>query len=305
MVILPYMLSNYYFKHRCVQDLAWVIQSPTVISGYINATHWLDKEKCQAEYEACFDTLVQLDKNPEPLLNALAQFKPYVIGKRFECFVQFWLEISPNFEVLACNVVLQGKEQTLGEADFFIRELASDKIIHLEVSVKFYLGVNDLSAMHHWYGTNLRDRLDIKFNRLANHQTQLSKKFPELMPYSVDESWCLFKGRMFYPDDQQDIQDFFADACPQGTWIIADKSLNKKGFLALDKQQWLSEITDYHGELKTAPKHLEHSRCMAKIQEQAEVNRCFFLPENFWHTVNSTLSVACVEARNTGESDKH
>ncbi|MCK5725602.1 MAG: DUF1853 family protein [Thiotrichaceae bacterium] len=270
------------FKHRCINDLAWVIQSPPVISGNINGSHWLNKADCEAEYEACFDALLQLDQHPEPLLNALSHLKPYIIGKRFECFVQFWLEISPNFELLDSNVVLQGKTQTLGEADFFIREVATDKIIHLEVSVKFYLGVDDLSQMQHWYGTNLKDRLDIKFNRLANHQTQLAKKYPELMPFPVDESWCLLKGRMFYPHNQQYTQAFFADNCPQGLWLIAEDKSYQKCFLALDKSQWLSEISQYQGKRQVAPSKIEHSVCMAEIQNKKEVARYFFLPEGFW-----------------------
>ncbi|MCK5917747.1 MAG: DUF1853 family protein [Cocleimonas sp.] len=270
------------FKHRCIQDLAWVIQSPPIISGSINGSYWLNKADCDAEYHACFNALLQLDQHPEPLLNALSEIKPYVIGKRFECFIRFWLEISPNFELLDSNVVLQGKTQTLGEADFFIRELATDKIIHLEVSVKFYLGTDDLSQMHHWYGTNLQDRLDIKFDRLASHQTQLAKKYPELIPYPVDESWCLFKGRMFYPHQQQQTQAFFADDCLQGAWLIADDKTDQKHFLALNKQQWLSEISQHHGELQLAPSKIKYSRCMAEIDAGKEVARYFFLPKDFW-----------------------
>ena len=270
------------FKHRCVQDLAWVIQSPPVISGEINGSRWLNKADCQAEYLACLPALLVLDEDPEPLRNALSHLKPYIIGKRFECFVRFWLEISPSFELLDRNVVLQGETQTLGEADFFIRELSSDKIIHLEVSVKFYLGIDDLSAMHHWHGTNLRDRLDIKFNRLATHQTQLSKKYPELMPYPVDESWCLFKGRMFYPHDRQVTQGFFAEGCLQGTWITDQPIAKLRRYLPLDKQQWLSEIHEYQGALELPTLNLEHSRCMAEIWEGEETSRTFFLPEDFW-----------------------
>jgi len=277
------------FKHRCIQDLAWVIQSPPVISGDINNTHWLSKADCQAEYEACFDTLLQLDKNPQALVNALSQIKPYVIGKRFECFVQFWLEISPNFELLDCNVVLYDAKQTLGEADFFMRALATNKIIHLEVSVKFYLGINDLSQMHNWYGTSLRDRLDIKFNRLKNHQTQLAKKFPEQMPYAIDEAWCLLKGRMFYPHTQQETQAFFAEDCPHGTWKTVDKHTNAKQFVSLHKQQWLTEITDYQDVLEAPPNPLEYSRCMAKIDQGNEINRCFFLPKEFWNRLQDNI----------------
>jgi len=271
------------FKHRCVQDLVWVIQSPPVISGDINNTHWLSKADCQTEYQACFDALVQLDQNPQPLLSALSSIKPYVIGKRFECFVRFWLEISPNFELLDCNVVLQSEKQTLGEADFFIRNLNNNKIIHLEVSVKFYLGINDLSHMHNWYGTSLRDRLDIKFKRLVNHQTQLAQKFPERMPYPIDEAWCLFKGRMFYPEQQQDRQAFFAEDCPYGTWHIVGEQSYPKHFIALSKPQWLTEITDYQGELESPPNTLDYSCCMAEIQADNEINRRFFLPKGFWN----------------------
>ncbi|MCK5814130.1 MAG: DUF1853 family protein [Cocleimonas sp.] len=270
------------FNHRCLQDLAWVIQSPPIISGHISGSYWLSKADCQAEYDACLGALLQLDQHPEPLLNALSHFKPYVIGKRFECFVRFWLEISPTFELLDCNVVLQGKKQTLGEVDFFIREIASNKIIHLEVSVKFYLGIDDLSQMHHWHGTNLQDRLDIKFNRLVNHQTQLAKKYPELMPYPVDESWCLFKGRMFYPQSQPQAPTFFADDCLQGEWLIAEDKSDQKHLLALDKQQWLSKISQYQGALQSAPTEIEHSCCMAEIEGAEEVGRYFFLPKGFW-----------------------
>lgn len=270
------------FKHRCVQDLAWVIQSPPVISGKIRASYWINKADCEAEYQACLETLLQLDQHPEPLLRALSDINPYVIGKRFESFIRFWLAISPNFELVDHNVVLQGKTQTLGEADFFIRQLATDKIIHLEVSVKFYLGVDDLSQMHHWYGTNLQDRLDIKFNRLVNHQTQLAKKYPELMPYPVDESWCLFKGRMFYPNKPQSTPALFADDCPQGTWLSIEDKPNHNRFVALNKQQWLSKINQYQGKRQLVPATLEHSRCMAEIEDGEEVGRYFFLPQGFW-----------------------
>lgn len=270
------------FKHRCVQDLAWVIQSPPVISGTINDTHWLNQADCHAEYQACLATLLQLDQNPQPLRDVLADIKPYVIGKRFECFVRFWLNISPNFDVLDCNLVLQNKQQTLGEVDFFIRHIASHKIIHLEVAVKFYLGINDISQMHNWYGTSLRDRLDIKFTRLVEHQTQLAHKFPELMPYPIDAKWCLFKGRMFYPNNQDEKPTFFAQNCPQGNWLIVDEQPKSKRFMPLSKQQWLTEITNYQGDLAYPPTQLDYSCCMAEIQAGNEINRSFFLPQDFW-----------------------
>lgn len=294
------------FKHRCVQDLAWVIQSPPVISGVFNHTRWLDNTACQHEYNACLPALHQLDRQPEPLIKQLSVLKPYVIGKRFECYVRYWLMISPHFACLQHNYVLQDDKRTLGEVDFIIRELSTGKIIHLEVAVKFYLGLNrelnqkhtlnhnsteitDISAMHHWHGTNLRDRLDIKFNRLANHQTQLAKNYPERMPCSIDESWCLLKGRMFTPLAQQTLPDFFADDCPQGTWLSINDVSKTKTYMLLQKQDWLAEVVGYSGELQTITGDLNRSTCFAtlvKTQEaKTEMNeeaRFFVLPQDFF-----------------------
>ena len=105
------------------------------------------------------------------------------------------------------------------------------------------------------------------------------------MPYSVDESWCLFKGRMFYPHDQQAVQDFFAEGCLHGTWLMTENDPKQKSFLPLDKQHWLSEINNYYGALQPAPNDLKHSLCMAEIVEGKEVQRSFFLPEDFWDEV--------------------
>ena len=292
------------FKHRCVQDLAWVIQSPPVISGVFNQTRWLDKTACEEEYNACLPALQQLDHQPATLIKQLARLKPYVLGKRFESYVHYWLRISPHFECLRYNYVLQDEQRTLGEADFIIRELATDKIIHLEVAVKFYLGINresssssssndaesnDIGAMHHWHGTNLRDRLDIKFNRLVSHQTQLATNYPERMPYSIDASWCLLKGRMFTPVTQQTLPAFFADSCPQGIWLKTNDAPETKTHLMLQKQDWLAEIVGYKGELQLPPRDVTHSACFAtfvkrsrKQRERDETTRFFLLPDDFF-----------------------
>ncbi len=281
------------FKHRCVQDLAWVIQSPPVISGEFQQIHWLNQTDCQAEYLACLPALHQLDKNPEPLKQVLSIHKPYVLGKRFECFVQYWLHISPTFELLHQAHVLRQITHTMGEADFIIREIATGKVIHLEVTVKFYLGTGDLSAMHHWYGTNLKDRLDIKFNRLRHHQTRLAEYYPELMPCPIDESWCLFKGRMFLPENQPVLPDFFAKDCPQGKWRYRHEISDAPSFLALQKQDWLAEVTtcetQHQPKLHIIPNPVNHSACFALCTEEEpgtirEQERYFILPNDFFNT---------------------
>lgn len=272
------------FKHRCIQDLAWVIRSAPILSGEIKGVYWLTQKQCEAEYQACLPQLLELDDNPVVLEQQLAVIKPYIIGKRFECLVNFWLNISPNFEVLIHNYVLQGEQQTLGEIDFIIRELATNKIIHLEVAVKFYLGRDNLSQMNSWYGTNLKDRLDIKYQRLVEHQTQLSIKFPDLMPYMVDESWCLFKGRMFYPYQQKDAKGAFEKDCPTGFWVYDNNAPQGADYAVVKKQDWLARIVSSNS-INTLPTALKSSECYARINNK-EVERLFVLPMNFWEALD-------------------
>jgi hypothetical protein len=143
--------------------------------------------------------------------------------------------------------------------------------------------------MHHWHGTNLRDRLDIKFNHLTNHQTQLAKNYPEHMPYPIDESWCLLKGRMFTPLAQQTLPVFFADDCPQGTWLSIDDVPKTTTHLLLQKQDWLAEVVGYSGKLQVISTDLKYSACFSTFEKMQgnqigknEEARFFVLPQDFF-----------------------
>jgi hypothetical protein len=273
------------FKHRSVQDLAWVIQSPAVISGIYNNTHWLSSDWWLREYQACFPALTALDNDPTPLQSALTKLKTKRLGERFECLVEQWLNISPNYRCLIKNQQLRSNKQTLGEIDFIIEETTSHKIIHLEVAIKFYLGIDDLSAAKNWYGPNLKDRLDIKLNNLATHQTQLAKKYPDLMPLTIDESWCMLKGRMFYPiplpNNTQTTNPLFDKKHLRGNWYESSSEIDHTHLLPLKKTDWLAEITDFTKQTPP-PSTIEQPTCCIKYKGHQEKQRLFLLPEDHW-----------------------
>ncbi|WP_255856471.1 DUF1853 family protein [Marinobacterium rhizophilum] len=61
---------------------------------------------------------------------------------------------------------------TAGEFDFLYR--STEQWFHLETAVKFYLCCGDGSALEHFVGPGRRDRLDIKWQRLQQHQLRLA-----------------------------------------------------------------------------------------------------------------------------------
>ncbi|CAA6827798.1 MAG: Unknown protein, partial [uncultured Thiotrichaceae bacterium] len=195
-----------------------------------------------------------------------------------------------NIELLHRNTQIRDENlHTLGEADFIFRYLPTDKIIHLEVAIKFYMGTGDIQNMANWYGPGLRDKLIEKFEHLVTHQTQLSRKHPALMPEKIDESWCLLKGRMFYEDLNAPTPTFFADNHPRGQWQMENHWKNStpaKQYLPLNKSDWLSERQRLDSELQQAliteltTGHFPC--CYALIKHQQETQRLFLLPSDFW-----------------------
>ncbi|MGB1008776.1 MAG: DUF1853 family protein [Thiolinea sp.] len=282
-------MTTPFFQNRCVQDLAWVIHSPPLISGEIAGTHWWGNEFFQREYADCQPMLHQLDTDPKPLQTAINSAKSHRLGHYFEALVAYWFNISPNYELLLSNHQLRTSEKTLGELDFLLQEKASRKVIHLEVSVKFYLGFGDLNDMSNWHGPGLKDRLDRKFQHLLTHQTQLAHKYPELMPHKVDEAACLMKGRLFYPIDAEPAT-FTDQNHLHGHWyqIPLHTPLTEHPSLYLGKQNWLAETRPDNSEVHSPlPAHVGEAMLYAHHNNVNETERFFLLPQGFWDQVQT------------------
>ena len=132
------------------------------------------------------------------------------LGIYYETLWGFILQHLPDTEVLAANLPVRNKQRTLGEYDLICRQ--GNSILHLELAIKFYLGLpdansDDASPTFQWIGPGLRDRLDIKLQRLFHHQLTLAN-LPEGKAAitnctgSSDHlviSKALVQGRLFYP----------------------------------------------------------------------------------------------------------
>jgi len=287
------MLEWQRWTHRVVRDLAWAIASPPLVTGRFGGVIWWDESFVLAEYKACLPTLEKLDKDPTPLLDYLDRQNVKALGHRFEALVGYWLEISPNIELLHQSVQLHGEGRTLGELDFILRDKHSQQVIHLEVAVKFYMGLAPLQDSTRWYGSNLKDSFSKKINHLKTQQTQLSLQHPKLLPIPIDQRCCCVKGRLFYPENTA------TDVTPQGisenhlrgVWGTDARqyaeTLGAKP-IPIAKPQWFAQFDGADIELFTEhpiPVMKDAPQCFVLVSEGGELGRYFQYPVGYFKGV--------------------
>jgi len=151
----------------------------------------LSIENCALDLtDARRDWLRQLDQQPAPLRAWLARSPTRRLGLYFEALWQFFLENDPLVELVAHNLPVRANGRTLGEFDCLYYCHARQRHVHLELAVKYFLGIDDGTTTGHsqwqqWWGPNSVDRLDLKINHLMNKQIQLGQR-PEATAILAD-----------------------------------------------------------------------------------------------------------------------
>ena len=154
------------FSHGCVRDLAWAGFSPTLLTG--NGLSGAGLELTSPWREQ----LAALDADPTPLLEFLGDAPDGRLGLYYERLWHYLLQHDPDIDFLAHNLPVRDGSRTVGEFDCLYWSRREQRHIHLELAVKFYLGIPEDDI---WLGPGGRDRLDIKLDRLVNHQSRLAE----------------------------------------------------------------------------------------------------------------------------------
>ena len=185
---------------------------------------------------------------PDPAMlqaarDRLAQGSDLRLGKLFEAVLGLAIAAQPHLDVLHRNVVINSEQRTLGELDLIIRDRRDRSLIHVEVTLKFYLGLTD----GRFPGPNPEDNLARKYQRLATHQFPLlhepetRTRLRELGLPAVDRQ-CLFsRGRLFYPPDRPVEAPAQAWAGHErGHWWRARSTPPDEHWYLLARPQWLA-----------------------------------------------------------------
>lgn len=268
-------------------DFNWIMSSPSLMNIYNeqDACHWLHSTGDMA------DNLPATHSLRDELFN-------YRLGIYYENLVNYILSNLSQPADIYRNIQVKKEKRTLGEFDFLIRQACQNT--HLECAVKFYLRTGDGSELCHFIGPGKRDRLDLKWNKMLNQQSQLSgtsegAKVCVELNVACPVKKLLIQGYLFHPFQQQDCPSLHPDINPQhlkGWWLYAQElsQLGKEGlFVELRKPYWLTlpaeaECLDY-AELVERIAEAGSPLLVARVEKGKiglkELDRGFVVP-NHW-----------------------
>jgi hypothetical protein len=273
-------------QHPLVRDLAWCCFSqPLVTTDQAIASASADITALNA---SDWTFLQQLEQDPTPLQQWMDKCPSPRLGFLFERYWQFWWLNGPKSDHRAYlfNRQIQKNGRTLGEIDCLELDTSLRKLVHTELAVKFYLGIDSqllparisASSDSSWVGPNIRDRLDLKLSQMRNHQLRLlddkehQQVIPEKWSWQSLESRLLVRGRLFYPcaenfgDTPLRAPAEAATKHQRGYWLHRQywNRLPQQVWLPLLRRQWFAPLQFEkswcpEGFLnKDLPKHLQH-----------------------------------------------
>jgi len=147
---------------------------------------------------------------PEPQLQSFKEQPiPYTIrlGHQMERVFKQLLEYSGDYEIMVYNLPVKKEKRTIGEIDFILRESEGHKLVHVELTYKFYIVDTSISEpIHRLMGPNRRDMFFTKMEKIKDRQFPLLHS-PEGalaleekgIDHSTIEHQCCFKGQLFIP----------------------------------------------------------------------------------------------------------
>ena len=154
--------------------------------------------------------------------------KNSVLGMQAEACFEAYINQSQHFKLLFANLQIHGEKETLGELDYIVRNLQSNKVVHIELACKFYLYDAAAGALEEerWIGPNRKDKLYDKLEKVKLKQfpllrkTETAKKLEELeIEIPTSQQLCL-KAFLFLPKKMKSTSfpSNFAQ-CVVGYWI--------------------------------------------------------------------------------------
>lgn len=201
-------------EHPALRDIAWLIHTPDIvvlpeISGRpsLQALGWEDAS-----------TLTRWLTHQRQAVEALSwrALRLSRMGHYHERLWHYVLDHAPDTRLLATNVRIFQRRHTLGELDMLYRTRLDPAPIHLEVAIKFYLGLPDgpgeEASLSRWIGPGGLDSLALKCQHIARHQLPIARTPPArqtlahwLAPRDSGESLppirsqLALPGVLFYP----------------------------------------------------------------------------------------------------------
>jgi hypothetical protein len=286
------------YQDPLVRDLYWALASPPLLARRDTDIRWPGSDWFGGISRHYTTRLMALDADPTPLQDATRVQKDRRLGAYFETLWHFWLQDNARYRLRYANLPVRSARRTLGEFDLLVEDRETGTTLHWELALKFYLGVGDTTQPANWLGPAQHDRLDIKTERLREHQSKLSRQphaqaLLEQLGIRIDASWVILKGRLFYPGLAQSASPEDAHSGhARGFWLQARGLAAQQNalWLPLERQQWLAPLSGVaNAECENTSsllagwqqQPLRHPLCLARIEDGKEVERGFVVPDDW------------------------
>ena len=249
------------FTHPQVRDLAWVACSGALLDpGILTIRDPLSGSIWRRDPEQLLYRLKQLDTDPVPLHALIPASRDLRLGNYYERLWHALLTLAPDVSILARNIALREKGRTIGELDLLIED-AHGALVHLELAVKFYLGMPDkvhaegdsqatdstasgFSSHRMWWGPDPRDSLHDKVTRLRDHQLKLASQLhlsdTPLPRPELSAAWL--QGVLFNPLGRaMPAAENSAALAPNHRWCRQSElsMFEREQWLIMPHKQWL------------------------------------------------------------------
>lgn len=174
-----------------------------------------------------------------------------ILGKQAEAIFEHLLIHNDRYHLISANKQVQDHKITIGELDYLIKDLHTQKYYHIEVACKFYLFDPTIQGEYEgkWIGSNRKDTLLDKLNKLKTKQFPLLYR-PELRAFLKEKEMDVTS----FIQQHYIISSFYIPAhiplnslplayqeCIVGTWIyFKDFVVNTDSVYATpSKKEWL------------------------------------------------------------------
>ena len=174
------------------------------------------------------------------------------LGHQIEYVFKQLLEHSEVYQIVLHNLQVKEREITIGEIDFILKDKIIGKLIHVELTYKFYLIDPEISdPIHRLIGPNKRDNFVSKLEKIKYkqfpllHSEQGTKVLQNLkLNHSEIGQQSCFKAQLFRPFSKSEIDiKPLNKKCVVGYWLkIADFNQDyfaKAEFYMPTKSEWV------------------------------------------------------------------
>jgi uncharacterized protein len=233
--------------HQSQRDLQWCLSAPSLLAAPDAPPALALAPTKPASLAECLKTLPRVNR----------------LGHYYEQLWRYILTELMGWSLVAADRQICHAGRTLGALDLLHVNPAHTCYLHTELAVKFYLRDGDGGQLHHWLGPNAIDRLDLKLDRLHNHQLALPSHpgaqadintwLAEAgLPSRLRSDWrnqAIIQGWLFHPLMAPGTEQLHPQINPQhlrGHWLHHKDAPALPGefddWLILPRLYWLAQV---------------------------------------------------------------